>query len=94
MKVDRLVRDRGRLFWILNLAGWAGYTLAAWMGALAHEKPESYFDVIFAVAVAGLIISILLRLIYRQLWGALSTYACCRHAGRVLRFQFWLAVAA
>ena len=69
MKVDRLVRDRGRLFWILNLAGWAGYTLAAWMGALAHEKPESYFAVISAVAVAGLIISILLRLIYRQIWG-------------------------
>lgn len=69
MKVDRLVRDRGRLFWFLNLAGWAGYTLAAWMGALAHEKPESYFAVISAVAVAGLIISIVLRLIYRQLWG-------------------------
>jgi len=69
VKVDRLVRDRGRLFWILNIAGWAGYTLAAWMGALAHEKPESYFAVISAVAVAGLIISILLRLIYRQLWG-------------------------
>jgi two-component system, LytTR family, sensor kinase len=69
VKVDRLVRDRGRLFWILNLAGWAGYTLAAWMGALAHEKPESYFAVISAVAVAGLIISILLRLIYRQIWG-------------------------
>jgi len=69
VKVDRLVRDRGRLFWFLNLAGWAGYTLAAWMGALAHEKPESYFAVISAVAVAGLIISIVLRLIYRQLWG-------------------------
>lgn len=69
MKVDRLVRDRGRLFWFLNFAGWAGYTLAAWMGALAHEKPESYFAVISAVAVAGLIISIVLRLIYRQLWG-------------------------
>jgi signal transduction histidine kinase len=69
VKVDRLVRDRGRLFWILNLAGWTGYTLAAWMGALAHEKPESYFAVISAVAVAGLIISILLRLIYRQIWG-------------------------
>ena len=68
MKVGRLVRDRGRLFWILNIAGWTGYTLAAWMGALAHEKPESYFAVIFAVAVAGLVISILLRLIYRQLW--------------------------
>jgi two-component sensor histidine kinase len=69
VKVGRLVRDRGRLFWILNIAGWTGYTLAAWMGALAHEKPESYFAVISAVAVAGLIISIFLRLIYRQLWG-------------------------
>ena len=69
VKVDRLVRDRGRLFWILNIAGWTGYTLAAWMGALAHEKPESYFAVISAVAVAGLIISILLRLIYQRLWG-------------------------
>ena len=69
MKVGRLVRDRGRLFWILNIAGWTGYTLAAWLGALAHEKPESYFAVISAVAVAGLVISILLRLIYRQLWG-------------------------
>jgi len=69
VKVGRLVQDRGRLFWILNIAGWTGYTLAAWLGALAHEKPESYFAVISAVAVAGLIISILLRLIYRQLWG-------------------------
>jgi two-component sensor histidine kinase len=69
VKVGRLVQDRGRLFWILNIAGWTGYTLAAWLGALAHEKPESYFAVISAVAVAGLIISILLRLIYRQIWG-------------------------
>jgi two-component system LytT family sensor kinase len=69
VKVGRLVRDRGRLFWILNIAGWTGYTLAAWLGALAHEKPESYFAVISAVAVAGLVISILLRLIYRRLWG-------------------------
>jgi len=43
VKVGRLVQDRGRLFWILNIAGWTGYTLAAWLGALAHEKPESYF---------------------------------------------------
>jgi len=69
VKVGRLVRDRGRLFWILNIAGWTGYTLAAWLGALAHEKPDSYFAVIFAVAVAGLIITILLRLIYQKLWG-------------------------
>lgn len=73
MEVGGLVRDRGRLFWILNIAGWTGYTLAAWLGALAHEKPESYFAVISAAAVAGLIISLLLRFIYRKLWGRSPT---------------------
>ena len=66
--VHRLVRDRGRLFWVLNLSGWTGYTLAAWLGALAHEKPESYFLVILGTAVIGLVITMFLRLIYRDLW--------------------------
>ncbi len=68
VNVDRLVRDRGRLFWVLNFAGWTGYTLAAWLGALAHEKPESYFAVIFVTAIVGLVITIFLRLVYRDLW--------------------------
>jgi len=66
--VEELFRDRGRLFWILNISGWAGYTLAAWLGALAHEKPESYFAVILATAVAGFLITLLLRSIYHRLW--------------------------
>lgn len=68
VNVEQLVRDRGRLFWVLNIAGWAGYTLAAWLGALAHEKPDSYFAVIFVTAVVGLVITIFLRLVYRELW--------------------------
>jgi two-component sensor histidine kinase len=80
---DQLVRDRGRLFWILNIAGWAGYTLAAWVGALAHEKPESYFAVILVTAIVGLVITIFLRLIYRELWSrsmlalAVGTLVAC-----------------
>jgi len=65
---DQLVRDRGRLFWILNFAGWTGYTLAAWLGALAHEKPESYFAVILAAAVSGLVATVPMRMLYRWLW--------------------------
>lgn len=68
MIVEELFRDRGRLFWILNISGWAGYTLAAWLGALAHEKPESYFAVILATAVAGFLITLVLRSIYHRLW--------------------------
>jgi signal transduction histidine kinase len=68
VNVDQLFRDRGRLFWILNIGGWTGYTLAAWLGALAHEKPEAYFAVILGAAAVGLVITIFLRLIYRELW--------------------------
>ncbi|MDH3616052.1 MAG: hypothetical protein OEQ90_06225, partial [Gammaproteobacteria bacterium] len=68
MTLNELLRDRGRLFWILNISGWVCYTLAAWLGALAHEKPESYFAVIAAVAVAGFLITLVLRAVNRRLW--------------------------
>ena len=68
MKLAELLRNRGRLFWILNVAGWTGYTFAAWLGALAHEKPESYFAVIVASAVSGFLATLPLRHLYRALW--------------------------
>jgi hypothetical protein len=66
--LDDLLRNRQRLFWILNASGWAGYTIAAWLGALAHEKPESYFAVILTMAIAGFVATIPMRSIYRRLW--------------------------
>ena len=68
MNTDELFRNRNRLFWILNVSGWAGYLIAAWVGALAHEKPESYFDLLSAVALAGFVASIGMRYVYRALW--------------------------
>lgn len=68
MNLDHLFRDRNRLFWILNTAGWTGYALAAWLGALAHEKPEAYFFVILAAAVSGFLGTLPLRVLYRKLW--------------------------
>jgi len=38
------------------------------MGALAHEKPESYLAVIAATAVAGFLLTIPLRMLFRKLW--------------------------
>ena len=68
MTLDDLLRNRQRLFWILNIGGWGGYTIAAWFGALAHEKPESYFAVIIATALAGFAATIPMRHIYRRVW--------------------------
>ena len=68
MTLDELVRDRGRLFWILNVSGWLGYALTAWLGALAHEKPESYSMVILATASLGFVATIPMRYLYHRLW--------------------------
>ena len=68
MNFDYFFRNRGRLFWVLNIGGWAGYMLAAWLGALAHEKPESYTAVIAATTVAGFLATLPLRALYRWLW--------------------------
>jgi two-component system, LytTR family, sensor kinase len=66
--VKLLAADRNRLFWTLNIAGWSGYLLAAWLGALAHEKPESYFWVLAASAASGLVATLPLRAIYKRFW--------------------------
>ncbi len=68
LNLDFLFRDRSRLFWILNVTGWVGYTVAAWLGALAHEKPESFFAVIVVTAVVGFLATIPMRSIYHSLW--------------------------
>lgn len=68
MDLSHIFRDRGRLFWILNIAGWAGYMATAWLGALAHEKPESYFAVIVATAVSGFLLTLPMRWLLRRLW--------------------------
>jgi hypothetical protein len=83
VNLDELLRNRQRLFWALNIGGWAGYTIAAWFGALAHEKPDTYFAVIIVTALAGFAATISMRSLYHRLWNrppaiiALGTIATC-----------------
>lgn len=74
MNFSELLHNRNRLFWILNSAGWLGYVLAAYLGALAHEKPDSYIAVILVTAVAGFLLTIPMRYAYRWLWQRRSAW--------------------
>jgi two-component system LytT family sensor kinase len=75
------------LFWILNIGGWSSYLVAAWLGALAHEKPEAYLAVIAATALSGFLLTIPLRMLFHKLWErsigvvALSIVAACYGLG-------------
>jgi signal transduction histidine kinase len=68
MHFQTLLRNRNRLFWALNVAGWSGYVLTAWLGALTHGKPDAYVAVVVAAAAIGFLLSIPMRLIYSRLW--------------------------
>jgi len=63
-----LLATPGRRFWTLQTAGWLGYLIAAYLGALAYEKPTSFYTVLVSAAVAGFVLSTGLRRLYRRLW--------------------------
>jgi signal transduction histidine kinase len=66
---EKLRTNRNVLFWSLHTAGWGAYAVSQYFGALLYEKPSSYGQVIFVAAVAGFILSMPMRFIYRRLWG-------------------------
>jgi len=63
-----LLINRHRLYWTLNVAGWTGYVTTAYLGAMAHEKPDSYLAVIGATAIVGFLLTIPMRALYHRLW--------------------------
>jgi two-component system, LytTR family, sensor kinase len=69
LTLDQLRSNRGTLFWTLHAAGWGAYAVAQWFGALLIEKPLEYQLVIGIAAVAGFVLSMPMRYIYRALMG-------------------------
>jgi hypothetical protein len=69
LTLDQLRSNRNVLFWTLHAAGWCAYAVTQYFGALLYEKPSSYGEVILVAAVAGFVLSMPMRSIYRRLWG-------------------------
>jgi two-component system, LytTR family, sensor kinase len=69
LTLEQLRSNRNVLFWSLHVAGWAAYWITQYFGALLYEKPASYARVLVVAAVAGFILTMPMRYIYRRLWG-------------------------
>jgi two-component system, LytTR family, sensor kinase len=67
--LDQLRTNRNVLFWTLHTAGWSVYAFTQYFGALLYEKPGSYGAIFVVATVAGFLISIPMRYVYRRLWG-------------------------
>lgn len=68
MQQEQLLLKNKHQFHILNFAGWAGYCLSGYVGAFYWDKPINYYWVLLIDSVLGLVISYLLRPIYRKVW--------------------------
>jgi two-component sensor histidine kinase len=69
MKLDRLRSNRTLTFLMAHAAFWGGYWITQYFGALPYEIPDSYVVVFNLAAVAGFVLSLPMRIIYRRLWG-------------------------
>jgi two-component system, LytTR family, sensor kinase len=69
LTLEQFRSNRNVLFWSLHAAGWGAYAITQYFGALLYEKPSSYAQVIVVAAIAGFVLSMPMRYIYRRLWG-------------------------
>lgn len=66
---DSITATAKRWFWPLQTAGWTGYFLLHFTAAMGDGKPLRYASASLSVAACGFVITSLLRLGYRRLWG-------------------------
>lgn len=64
----RFIHSREHFFWFLHLTGWLGYAAGAHLGGLARGEPSAYLVVVVAGAMSGMLLSLILRYIYREVW--------------------------
>jgi len=66
---DRVTTSSRRWFWPLQGLGWLGYFILHFTAAMGDGKPLHYVTASLSVTACGFVITSLLRLGYRRLWG-------------------------
>ena len=95
--LEQIRTNRNVLFWTLHAAGWAAYGLTQYIGAVFYDKPSSYGRMIAVSAIAGFVLSMPMRYIYRRLWNRpprdriLGVLVTCYVTGLALRAVINLA---
>src|SRR5690606_9664277 len=64
--LEQLRSNRNALFWTLHAAGWGAYAIAQYFGALLVERRTIEYQLVIGIAaVAGFVLSMPMRYIYR-----------------------------
>ena len=67
-----LLKNQSRLFWVLHLGGWLAWALFAkytYTVVTLDEVPPGYFFYVMTISTIGMLLTLVLRYLFRALWG-------------------------
>ncbi len=69
MNIEEMLKDKRSLFWTLQFAGWSGWAMSFYLGVIVWGKPpENYLFYLPFVATVGMLLTLVLRALYRHMW--------------------------
>lgn len=69
MAIDRVIEDKQRLFWLLQLGGWSSWAATFYLSILVWGRPPDMYGIYLPIiATIGMLISLVLRWIYKATW--------------------------
>lgn len=69
MDIQNLLKDKRYLFWTLQFAGWSGWAMSFYLGVIMWGKPpQNYFLYLPFIATIGMLLTLVLRALYRFMW--------------------------
>jgi two-component system LytT family sensor kinase len=96
VKLKTIVKDQPNLFWVFHLGAWLLWGVVGknlYTATMLEELPPHYWGYVAIITFIGMVISLLLRYLYRFLWNrAIWIQAIGLLAGSTLAGYLWLKV--
>jgi len=67
-RFHKLLNNQQHLFWVLQITGWAGFAVLKYFTAISQGIAGDYWILVSVFAISGLVLTLGMRQIYRQLW--------------------------
>jgi two-component system LytT family sensor kinase len=94
VKLKNIIKDQPNLFWAFHLGGWAFWGIVVkylYTATMLEEVAPSYAAYVALITVIGMLISLVLRYLYKALWNrALWIQAIGLLGGSTLAGYLWL----
>ena len=89
-----VIKDKRYLFWLLQFAGWSGWAMSFYLGVIVWGRPpENYYIYLPFIATVGMLITLVLRALYRHMWEMeLTRRIIAIVAGSYAAGLVWMAV--